>query len=75
MPPMDCLRARIRSDWRRTLLEGARCCQTRSMLASTTRSALPSSFAIIVTCRDETQQVKLLGRFHGERLECRALVS
>jgi hypothetical protein len=36
---------------------------------------LPEQFAIIVTCRDEAQQVELLGRFHGEGLECRALVS
>jgi hypothetical protein len=29
----------------------------------------------MVTCGDEAQQVELLGRFHGEGLECRALVS
>jgi hypothetical protein len=39
------------------------------------KGRLPEQFAIIVTCRDEAQQVELLGRFQGEGLECRALVA
>jgi hypothetical protein len=31
-------------------------------------------FLVLVTCRDEQQQVELLERFGGEGLECRALV-
>jgi hypothetical protein len=34
----------------------------------------PEQFLILVTCRDEQQQVELLERFGGERLECRALM-
>ena len=30
---------------------------------------------VLVTCRDEGQQVELLKRFQGEGLECRALLS
>jgi hypothetical protein len=32
-------------------------------------------FLILVTCRDEQHQVELLERFHGQGLECRALLS
>jgi hypothetical protein len=35
----------------------------------------PDQFLILLTCRDETQQVELLTRFHGEGLHCRALLS
>ena len=35
---------------------------------------LPEQFLILVTCRDEAHQVELLGRFHGEGLECKALL-
>ena len=35
---------------------------------------LPEQFFILVTCRDEAHQVELLGRFHGEGLECKALL-
>ena len=35
----------------------------------------PAQFLILLTCRDEKQQVELLTRFHGEGLECRALLS
>jgi hypothetical protein len=30
---------------------------------------------VLITCRDEKHQVELLGRFHGEGLECKALLS
>jgi hypothetical protein len=30
---------------------------------------------LVVTCRDEGDQVELLHRFHAERLDCRAPVS
>jgi hypothetical protein len=30
---------------------------------------------VLVTCRDEQQQVELLKRLHGEGWECRALLS
>jgi hypothetical protein len=39
------------------------------------KARLPEQFSIIVACRDEAQQIELLGRFQGEGLECRALVS
>ena len=35
---------------------------------------VPEQFLVLVTCRDEKHQVELLGRFHGEGLECRALL-
>jgi hypothetical protein len=37
--------------------------------------ACPAQFLILVTCRDEKQQVELLNRLGGEGLECRALLS
>ena len=40
-----------------------------------TRATIPEQFAIMVSCRDEAQQVELPRRFHGDGLECRALVS
>jgi hypothetical protein len=39
------------------------------------RTNIPEQFAVIVTCRDEAQQVELLARFHIEGLDCRALLS
>jgi hypothetical protein len=38
-------------------------------------AACPAQFLILVTCRDEKQQVELLGRLGSEGLECRALLS
>jgi hypothetical protein len=35
----------------------------------------PAQYLVLVTCRDEQQQVELLQRFHAEGLECRALLS
>ena len=35
---------------------------------------LSEQFLVLITCRDEKQQVELLGRFLGEGLECKALV-
>src|ERR1700727_354205 len=35
---------------------------------------IPEQFAVIVTCRDEEQQVELLRRFHQDGLECQALL-
>jgi hypothetical protein len=35
----------------------------------------PSQFLLLVTCRDETQQVELLGKFREEGIECKALVA
>src|SRR5262249_25149189 len=37
--------------------------------------AIPEQFLILVTCRDEMQQVELLGRFSAEGLECRAMMT
>jgi hypothetical protein len=36
---------------------------------------LPEQWYVLVTCRDERQQVELLGRLSGEGLECRALLA
>jgi hypothetical protein len=36
---------------------------------------IDEQFLILVTCRDEKEQVELLGRFHGQGLECKALVA
>jgi hypothetical protein len=36
---------------------------------------IPEQWYVLVTCRDERQQVELLGRLTGEGLECRALLS
>jgi len=33
-----------------------------------------AQFLILLTCRDDRHQVELLTRFHGEGLDCRALV-
>jgi hypothetical protein len=37
--------------------------------------AIPEQYLVLVTCRDEQQQVELLERFQGEGLECKALLS
>jgi hypothetical protein len=34
----------------------------------------PAQFLLVLTCRDEKQQVELLGRFQAEGIECKALV-
>src|SRR5258708_3569557 len=36
---------------------------------------IPEQFLVLVTCRNEKQQVELLERFHREGLECKALLS
>jgi ParB-like chromosome segregation protein Spo0J len=36
---------------------------------------LESSWAIVVTCRDECQQLELISRFHEEGLKCKSLVA
>jgi len=36
---------------------------------------LPQAFYVLVTCRDERQQVELLGRFKGEGIECKAVLA
>jgi hypothetical protein len=36
---------------------------------------VPEQWLVLVTCRDEKQQVELLERFRREGVECRALVS
>jgi hypothetical protein len=37
--------------------------------------AVAEQFLVLVTCRDEKEQVELLGRFMGEGLKCKALVA
>jgi hypothetical protein len=39
------------------------------------KQIIPEQYAILVTCRDEAQQVELLSRLHAEGLDCRALLS
>jgi hypothetical protein len=51
------------------------CLQKESAPRRVERTDIPEQFLILVTCRDERHQVELLGRFHGEGLECRALLS
>jgi hypothetical protein len=36
---------------------------------------VPEQWPVLVTCRDEKQQVELLERFRREGVECKALVS
>ena len=36
---------------------------------------IPEQWLLLVTCRDEKQQVELLERFRRELLECKALLS
>ena len=37
--------------------------------------SIPEQYLILLTCRDEHQQVELLKRFSGEGLECKALLT
>ncbi len=37
--------------------------------------ALPAQFLIVLTCRDEGQQIELLQRFAAEGLDCKALLA
>jgi hypothetical protein len=37
--------------------------------------AVPEQWLILITCRDEKHQTELLGRLHGEGVECKALLS
>ena len=39
------------------------------------KQTIPEQYAVLITCRDEPQQVELLARLHAEGLECRALLS
>jgi hypothetical protein len=39
-----------------------------------TGDVLPAVFYVLITCRDEGQQVELLGRFKGEGMECKAVL-
>jgi hypothetical protein len=39
------------------------------------KATLLEQYAILVTCRDEAQQVELLARFDADGLDCRALLS
>jgi hypothetical protein len=34
----------------------------------------PAQFLLVLTCRDEKQQVELLARFRADGIECKALV-
>ena len=36
---------------------------------------IPEQFLLLVTCRDEKQQVELLQRFHDEGIQVKALIS
>jgi hypothetical protein len=36
---------------------------------------VPEQYLVVITCRDEKQQVELLQRFQGEGLACKALLS
>jgi hypothetical protein len=36
---------------------------------------IPDQYLILITCRNETHQAELLGRLHGEGVECKALLS
>ena len=38
-------------------------------------AACPAQFLILVTCRDEKEQVELLGRFKKEGVDCKALLT
>jgi hypothetical protein len=38
-------------------------------------AALTEQWYVLVTCRDERQQVELLGRFQGEGLTCKAVLT
>jgi hypothetical protein len=35
---------------------------------------LPAEYYVLITCRDEQQQVELLGRLQGEGLKCKAVL-
>jgi len=36
---------------------------------------VPAQYMVLVLCRDERQQLELLGRFAAEELDCKALLS
>ena len=36
---------------------------------------LAEQFYVLIRCRDEKQQVELLGRFSGEGLDCKAVLA
>ena len=38
------------------------------------RKVLSEAFYVLITCRDEAQQVELLGRFQAEGLACKAVL-
>jgi hypothetical protein len=38
-------------------------------------AAIPEQFLILITCRDEQQQIEWLRRFQSEGMDCRALLS
>jgi hypothetical protein len=49
--------------------------QTPHTDAALSRQSIPEQYLILVTCRDENEQVELLGRFKRDGIECKALVT
>jgi hypothetical protein len=64
--------ADLRAAWEAAAQE---CLKAESASGKPQGAEVPEQFLILVTCRDERHQVELLGRFQGEGLECRALLS
>jgi hypothetical protein len=48
--------------------------EARAALPDATAN-VPEQFLILVECADETEQIRLLERWHGEGISCRALIS
>src|SRR4029077_12460009 len=60
----------LQAAWR----AGAEACLRAPAESAPTVNLGPEQFLVLITCRDEKQQVELLGRFQEEGLECKALV-
>jgi hypothetical protein len=62
----------LRAAWE----EAARkCLEVATPAAGPGLADIPAQYLVLVTCRDERQQVELLERFQAEGLECKALLS
>ena len=68
----DALGIPARYELWQTLAQGEQ--TTREVLASC-RPTPPEQFLILIECRDEKQQVELLGRLQAEGVACKALIS
>jgi hypothetical protein len=64
--------AELRALWEKTALQAL---EEPSRRFKVMPQDVPAQFMVLLTCRDEKQQVELIARFQAEGLDCKALLS